>query len=249
MHARRTANQPVERTRTRSWEFPSIIIANYLNVTLIAWAILLVIVMCIAAGLDAFGQLNGSTWDDATQVPAWYAGGIAGFVAWQTVPMLVANGRTRRDAGIVAGLFAVTMSLVITALVVIGFLIEKAVYSLANWPETIDKARHFTTHTDFGPMVVEYALLYSGWSAVGLMVGLALYRYGHWGAWMYLVLASILIGILGLFTYGPSGMFLDQFYSLPNETLLNALLATLACILIALGFAWRMLRAMPIHNR
>lgn len=250
MHARSSAPATIAGTaRNHYWRYPAPLVRDYLKVTLAAWTILVVIVIAIAATLDAFGHLNGSIWDNATQVPAWYAGGIAGYVAWQTVPMMVANGRTRRDAGIEAGLFALTTSMAITILITIGFLIEHVVFRITGWPPTIDEMHFFTSQTDLGPMVVEYTLLYTGWSTVGMMVGLAFYRYDDIGRWLILLPASILIGIIDLFTSGPSGMVLDQFYTLPNATLFTATLATLTCSLIALAIAWRMLRALPIRNR
>ena len=235
----------------RTWKFPSMMLRGQIAFGSLLWVGLVVVTLAIAAGLDRFTEVSGSIWEQSSQVVPWYVGGVSGYIVYQTVPMLIAHGRTRRDTAIEVLIYVVTFASYAAVLVAAGYLIEYIVFGMAGWPRELSKAQIVDSQLDVLPIVVQSWLVTIVWGAAGSFVGAAIYRYPDNG-WFALFPASILVGLIGTFTngfWGPVGFFVDRFLPVETPSLALAIPTAMACFLIALTLTWPILRDLPIRNR
>ena len=227
------------------------LLKGHITFGFVMWAGLVLVTLTIAAGIDWFSDVTSSVWEEASNVVAWYVGGVSGYVAYQVVPVLITHGRTRRDSAIELALFMVFFASVAAVLVAAGFLIEYVVFGIAGWPRDLSGNQMFDSHLDVLLIVVQYWLISIVWAAAGGFVGAALYRY-HDNGWLAILPASILIGLIGTFTqafWGPIGFVVERFLPVEMPSLALAIPTAIACFLVALAMTWPILRDLPIRNR
>lgn len=235
----------------RTWRFPSMLLKGHIAFGSLMWMGLVLLTVAIAVALDRFTEVSDSTWEQSSQVVPWYVGGVSGYILYQTVPMFIGHGRTRRDTAIEVLIFMVIFATVAAVLVAAGYLIEYVVYGMAGWPRDLSGDQLFDSHLDVLLIVVQYWLISIVWAASGALVGAAFYRYDANG-WLALIPASILIGLIGTFTqgfWGLSGFVVDRFLPVETPSLPLAIVTAGACVLIALAMTWPILRDLPIRNR
>lgn len=241
----------VTMARRRTWQFPRLLLMQHIAFGSLMWAGLVLVTLMIAAGIAYFDEVTASVWEQAGSVAVWYAAGVSGYVAYQTVPMHIAHGWTRRDTAIEVVIFMVIFAAVAAMLVAVGYLIEYAVYGLTGWPREVTGEHLFSSHLDVAMIFTEYWLMALVWAPAGAFVGAAVYRYDANG-WLSLIPASILIGVIGAFTqafWGPVGYIVERLFSFEGPTLSLAIPAAIACSLIALTLTWPILRDLPVRNR
>jgi hypothetical protein len=241
----------VSSDRQRTWRFPRPMLRGHIAFGSLMWAGLVVVSLAIAAAFAWFTEVPGSIWEDSSQVAAWYVGGVSGYIAYQTVPMLIAHGRTRRDSAIEMVIFMAVFAAVAAVLVAAGYLIEYVMFGVAGWPRDLSGEYPFSSQLDTGMVFIQSWLTFLVWAASGALVGGAIYRYRDNG-WLALIPASILVGAIGIFTQsyrGPVGFLIDRFPSVETPSLPLAMTTAIACFLIALALTWPILRDLPIRTR
>lgn len=184
----------------RSIRFSWIIAEGLIVFTLIAATGLAFLVAAITLGIAWRSTISESVWAYASNAVPWYAGAIAGYIFFQMVPMLIANGRTRRDA-LRDGLGAVSMlAAAIAILNILFYAVEGMIYRAEGWPMEIADGHLFSRHGQMGLIALESLLTTAVWSAVGAFVALAMYRDREGG---YLALVPAVVILLG------SGVFVS----------------------------------------
>ncbi len=235
----------------RTWRFPRMLLKGHIIFGSLMWVGLVVVSLAVAAGFAWLTEVPGSIWEDLSQAAAWYVGGVSGYVVYQAVPMLIAHGRTRRDTAIETVIFMGVFAAVAAALVAVGYLIEYAIFGVAGWPRDLSSRHLFSSHLDIGLVWLQSWLTFLVWAASGALVGAAIYRYPDNG-WLALVPASLLVGLIGVFTqafWGPAGWVVERFLSIEGPSLPLAIAAAIACAATSLAMTWPIVRDLPIRNR
>ncbi|THV38441.1 hypothetical protein [Glycomyces buryatensis] len=177
-----------------------------------AWWILAATVIATAAGLivAAYGsQAAHSGWFYAANAAKFFTAFIGAAFVVTLMPILVAQGLTRRESAVSFGVFALLWSAGVSVLCSAGFLAEHAYYRALGWTQTVnvDGADHAidSVGSAFGATAT-YPLSYLIYFLGGAIIGLCCYRWESTG-WLSVV-PVIPIGLAvdnGLAVSGPWG--------------------------------------------
>ncbi|MGH3392096.1 MAG: hypothetical protein ACRDOO_24750, partial [Actinomadura sp.] len=120
--------------------FPTRLLAANTFFALLVWAGYFVVVTAITVGIAVFGTLSQSVWEQATQLPRWYALFVGVALVREYLPLYIAHGQTRRQFAAQAAVTVALLAPFLSVLLVVGYLLEKVLYGLAGWPQTLDQA-------------------------------------------------------------------------------------------------------------
>jgi len=243
---RETPAPPPHRPR----RFPWIIASGQIALTLLYAVGFAVAVAAVVISIAWRADVTGSIWEASANVVPWYPAFMAGYTFYQVVPMLIANGKTRRDASLDAAQVIGAQTVVIALLLTLGYLIEWAVYRWQDWPMGIGGDHLFTRHTEVGAIFWESLLTIAVWSALGAFIGAAFYRYDVWG-WLSLIPALAILSFVGLFitTRAPFLVIVIELV-LGNwgRTLPGATFAVAVALVVSGAMLWRIVRDMPLRR-
>ncbi|MGN6482895.1 MAG: hypothetical protein ACTHMX_00695 [Thermomicrobiales bacterium] len=195
-------------------------------------------------------EVTGSIWEASCNAVPWYAAFMAGYTFFQVVPILIANGKTRRDAAIDAAQVIGAQTLVIALLMTLGYLIEWAVYRWRGWPVDIGGDHLFTRHSQVGIIFWESLLTIAVWSALGAFVGASFYRYDAQG-WFAVIPAALILSVVGIFITTKAPLFenlIEQVLSDVGRSLPVATVASTIAVAISAAILWRIVRDMPLRR-
>ncbi|MGC4108032.1 MAG: hypothetical protein QM753_17050 [Thermomicrobiales bacterium] len=231
--------------------FPWIVASGQIAFTLLMAAGFAVAVAVVVISLAWRSDVTASIWEASSNAVPWYAAFMAGYTFHQVVPMLIANGKTRRDASIDAAQVIGAQAFVIALLVTLGYLVEWVVYRWQEWPlGTISGNHLFTRHTQVGVIFWESFLTMVVWSSIGAFVGAALYRHERLG-WVSLIPAALILSFVGIFITTEAPLFenmIEQLLSGGVRSLAGATLAVAVAVAISGVILWSIVRDMPLRR-
>lgn len=236
-------------TAAQSRRNPWILIQGPLSFTLLTAVGFGLVVAGIVVSIAWRSNVTGSVWEAAANAVPWFAAVMGGHAFFQIVPMLIANGFTRRDASLHGLRVIGVTTLTITLLTTLGYLVEWIVYRWQDWPRGIGGNHFFTNHSQVGVIFWETLLTMALWSALGAMVGAAFYRYDQNG-WFSLIPAGVVMVLVGVFMTTRTPVFdnvMDRFFSDWGRSLPLATLATAAGLALAGALLWRIVRDLPLR--
>ncbi|MGB3329633.1 MAG: hypothetical protein WBA46_11810 [Thermomicrobiales bacterium] len=245
----RTAARTRVVARRRPWSFPWIVAEGQIAFTLLSALGFGLVIAAVVAGIAWKSTITSSIWESATNAIPWFSAVLAGHTLFQVVPMMIANGRTRRAAMIDAAQVIGATTVVITLLTTLGYLIEWAVYRWQGWPRSIGGGHFFTTHSQVGAIFWETLLTMAIWSALGAMVGIAFYRYDQYG-WLALIPAAGVMVLTGVFMTTRTPVFdnvMDRYFSDWGRSLPVATLGAVLGLAITGALIWRIVRDLPLR--
>lgn len=229
--------------------FPTRFLASNLWFSLMLWLAFVVVVTVITVLIGVFGTLDQSVWEGAIQVTRWYAvfAGIA--LVTQFLPLYIAHGQTRRQFGAQAAVTGALYAVFLAALLVVGLLLEKALYAVGGWPQTFVKTHLYTDPIQVHLVLLEYLVEFLALLAAGLLIGAAFYR------WRAAGLLAIPVGLaLIVVSLGATGAEFQlplSSFSLGVD-LRSSLLMTLGVgvgtFVVGLALTWPIIRNVPLRN-
>ncbi|GGS93303.1 hypothetical protein GCM10010156_59440 [Planobispora rosea] len=230
--------------------FPSRLLAAQIYFAGILWAAFYAVTTLITICIAIFGTLDRSVWEGATQVPRWFALFVGVALVREFLPLYIAHGQTRRQFGAQAAVTVALYAPVLSALLVVGYLLETLLYSVAGWTQELARPHLFASPTQVPLVFTEYLVEFLVWIVAGTFMGAAFYRWQGGG------LLSIPFGI-GLVVLGEAAIGADlrlPFISMPlgvvsTPTVLTALATGLGCFLLGLAMTWPIIRDVPLRNR
>lgn len=233
----------------RPWRFPTLIAQGQLAFVVLMALGFGVTVAAVIIGIGWKSTISGSVWEPSTNAIPWFVAVMAGHTFFQVVPMLIANGRTRRDATIDALQVSAATVLTVAVLTTVGYLIEWAVYRWQGWPEKITGNHLFTHYDQVGAIFWESLLTFAVWSVLGAMVGAAFYRFDQWG-WLSLVPAVIILIGVGIFITSRAPIadnLVERILPDWGRSLPVATLATVIGMGVSGAIIWRIVRDLPLR--
>lgn len=208
-----------------------------------------VVALLVTAGIATWGEVETSTWEQATELARLF--GLF-WVVWLIHAYLaayVAHGVTRREFMARTVLFVVAQAALLAALVTAGYLAERLVFELADWPQALTDDHAFGSPTDVPAIFAAYGVVFLVWGAVGAMGAAGFYRdEGAWG------LVAVPVGVLlvmpsdlAVDAGGPP--FVDAILDLGGGRLGLALVLCVLSAGLALAGAWALLRDVAIRSK
>lgn len=216
------------------------------------WAGLLVFMFAVTFVVSLFRDIEISGWGAAVYIAPWYMLAMGIYLTTVNVPLYVTHGVTRRTVIAQAFVYAVALALTGAALIVAGFLIERGVYSVLDWPQKLgdDATGLFTSADQYGWIFLGFLLSFALFFAVGAAIGAAFYRkaWGGLGGLVAIVAGLALItpaAIAGAASVPPSGLT-DL---IAGDWATPVIVATCAvAICAATALAWSMVRDIPVRS-
>lgn len=210
------------------------------------------IITAVAAWFADGASISG--WEAGTQLIRWFVGAIGVYLTSVYLPLYVAHGFTRREVAVDGGLFALAYAAIVAVLITIGFALERVVYGLAGWQQTLERTHLFDAPDQYGLILAEHLVLLAVWVAAGALLGVAFYRGGG------VPLVALPVAILAVTTIeavtGPAAFgpvpppVFERLTFLPTEAgpAVAAATAVVATAVLAAG-TWWLVRDVPIRSQ
>ncbi|NNH73203.1 hypothetical protein HLB23_25665 [Nocardia uniformis] len=218
----------------------------------VLWAGMLVLSLLVTGIVSLFKDITISGWSAWVYISPWYMLGMGIYVTAVHLPMYIEHGVTRRRCMPQALLFGLLLVTVGAALITLGFGIERALYAVVDWPQTLGESDDglFTAADQYGRIFLGFWLGFAIFLAVGAAIGAAFYRKA-WGG-----LGGVLVIVLGLGLISPAG--LAGAASFPTSRVVEAVagqpsiaLVVVSCVVAAVaatGLTWGLVRDLPIRS-
>ena len=233
----------------RTWAIARHRITEDVVGSVIVWAAFALVVAAIGAAIAVAGTIGTSVWEQASQLPRWYAGAVGVYFTAVYLPMYVAHGQTRREFGVqippVIALFSGMLALLMT----VGFAIETVIYRAFDWPQTLTVNHLFDAPTQLGLVFfAEFALVFVVWTIAGAVVGAGFYRDRRLGfalllpgipaiAWTETVVGPTWAGSLPILAGAATG------------SLVSAVVTALGIFALGVAAMWLVIRDLPLRTR
>ena len=216
------------------------------------WAGFAVFVFAMVFAIAIFRPIEVSGWETGSQIPRWFAGAVGIYLTAVYLPLYIAHGYTRRESARQLTVATVGTITVMAGLMTLGYAIERAIYAVAGWPQTLTQSHLYDTASNYPLVFLEFLLLFTVWTAAGAFAGAAIYRNPANGLFAipvgivmiglaeavlnpgFFELVTALAGWLGL---APDGV------SVPA-----AIAITLGSLAVALPATWWLVRDLPLRN-
>ncbi len=183
--------------------FPKRTFMDQFALAFLCWVALVFIVTAITVAMAIWEDegVTSSHWGpSATQMSRWYIVFIGGHLGYSLLPIFVSHGLTRRAFGRQFILLIAAFSAAIAGLVTLGFLIEGAIYQVADWPQTLDDSHFYNSVSDLHFIFLENWMVLGVWASLGAFVGVSFYRDDTTG--MGAILLAFLLAAVTLGSYG-----------------------------------------------
>jgi hypothetical protein len=225
-------------------------LTDILWLTLFVWAGFMVVIVGIAIGIARFNEVTSSVLEPAAQVAGWFAIFMGGYLNHDVLELHITHGMTRREFFQLAGLFVIAFAAFVALLMTVGFLIERLVYRVADWPHRIERDHLYSSGVQVHAVFTEIWLMCLIWTSAGALVGAAVYRHGNDG-WLAIPLCLIPIGAGSIVIgdgWGPIESLADLFGDLSVHPAVAIPVCVLA-IVAAVALTWPFVRDIPIRQR
>jgi hypothetical protein len=197
-----------------------------------------------------------SAWEQAAQIPRWFAGGMGVYMTWFYLPLYIAHGYTRREFAVQIPVVIAAFATTLAALMTVGYLIETFAYRMAGWTQALTRTHLFAAPDQVPLVFSEFWLVFLVWTLAGLLVGAGFYRNGGLG------LLTIPIGLtmLGVVEYAvgdgigpmPFGFLrglLRPLSTIDPGSLLTVALLTAAVLAVGTALTWAIIRDLPVRSK
>lgn len=235
----------------RTWSFPRKMTEDLIAFSALFWVGFVVVVSGITIGIERWGDVNRSTWDSASQIARWFTLFIGVHVGGNLLPLNIANGRTRRDFSIETALFLLAYAVAGGILMTLGWVIERGLYAIGDWPQRLDNPHLFSSAHDYPRIFIESFFIILAWTAGGVFISAAYYRFESSGLLTIapsLVVVGIMQSVLG-FDGVPFQSRVAEYFDPSGWPLLAAVLVAIACVAALMAMTWPIVRDIPMRRR
>lgn len=234
-------------TTARRWPTLSVLLSSHLPFVGILWVLFTVVTLVITGVVAATSGVSASVLHHATtQAPRWLLFGLGIDAVLTYLRMHLAHGRTRREFAGQAVAYAVAVAGVSAALLTAGYLLERGVYALFGWPQTVAPVGLFGASDQYPAIFGAFWLSLLLWTVAGLVIGLGFFR--STGVGLLMIPVGVVIALPSFLALGYTGMpfFSAQIAGL--ELGVGTILAASAVLLVlGVGVLLAALREVPMR--
>ena len=176
---------------------------------------------------------------------------MGGYLTHDVLELHLTHGQTRREFALMATVFVVVFAAFVALLMTVGFLLERVLYRVADWPHRLDNDHLYSSTVQVHAIFTEFWLMILIWTSAGALVGSAVYRNSNEG-WLAIPLALIPIGV-GEHRHGRRlganrirGSVVRRSVGPPRGRDLRSACSPLR---LALAMTWPFLRDIPVRQK
>ena len=247
-----TVTASASETRSSSPLVPRRLFEELFGLAVLTWIGFTLTILGITFAIAALAEVTQSIWEPASQVPRWFAFAMGVHLAYGVMPLHIAHGQTRREfarqAVVLMLMFAAATAVLMTA----GFVIERVVYAIADWPQTLTEEHLYSSTSDYPLIYLEHLLVMLVWMAGGALIGASFYRGGALGGLMIgvgIVAAGLTGWVLGSVQGWGPGQLLQRALESDAPPLFVSVVAVLGIAAGLLALTWRVVRDIPLKNK
>ncbi|GLZ75856.1 hypothetical protein Afil01_06630 [Actinorhabdospora filicis] len=175
-----------------------------------AWAVLILVYVLIAAAIGLWGSIDISLWESSLNSARGTMGAVGVMLTPVIMPLVVAQGVTRRTFALAAILSVVSMAVVSSLLIVLGNAGEALIYRLNDIPQVFQSAHLYSGPGQYHLVFTEALLMQLGYVMGGWAIGTFFYRFGPWLG-ILLIPVGVLPAVLTEMLVSRGGWFGDGF--------------------------------------
>jgi hypothetical protein len=215
------------------------------------WIGFVLVIGASVIGIDRWGSINNSAWESATQFIPWFVLFIGVHIGATLLPLNIAHGKTRRDFSIETVIFLVLYSFAISVLILIGWVLERALYSIIDLPQSLTDEHLYSNAHDYPRIFISSLFIQLGWTTAGVVISAAYYR------WDYEGLLSIIpcVGAIGLIQvvigggWEPATALANRFIEVDAPSILLAIVVSILASAAMMAMAWPIVRDIPMRQQ
>lgn len=232
---------------TQRWRTTRLLYSTHLPLIVIVWLAAAVVLALVTVGVGVFGSIEKSAWEVASSAIRWLVLGYSTYFISKVLPIHVANGQTRREYLRQAAVFGVGAVGVASALMTLGYVVERVLYQAADLPQKISQHRLFDSGYDVVPIFLTFYGMFAVWVVVGAMCSAGFYRSQELGV-LTLVPALVLIAATAV-AVGDDGLPLIGRVRFLDAPILVAMATCAAATAIGATLTWLIARDMPLNTK
>ena len=242
--------------RPRTWILARHRLRVDIPATVFLWAVFAVGVAVLCGVVALFTSIRISAWEQAAQIPRWFAAGSGVYLTYYHLPLYVAHGYTRREYTTQVPVVVAAFAAVLAALMTLGYLIETFVYGVAGWTQALTRAHLFDVPDQVPIVFAEFLLAFLVWTVIGALVGAGFYRNGGLGL-LLIPVGLLLLGVteyalgdgFGPMPFGFLRSLLRPLAGIDPGSLAGAATISLGVLVGTAAMTWAVVRDIPVRTK
>jgi hypothetical protein len=224
-----------------------VLLSSHLPFVAVLWVLFTVAVLLIVGvvALSTPGQPDSIWHHAATQVPRWLMFGLGIDAVTTYLRLQLAHGGTRRAYFAQTTRYAVVLSGASAMLITLGYLLERGVYALLDWPQRLSGLSLFDTSGQYHVILGTYWLTFLMWTVAGTLIALGFFRFNRGG--LLTIPIGVLLVVPAMLAVSDNGFPLLKRDLMGIELSTGVLLGTFAgCFAVGIALIWAIVRDVPM---
>jgi hypothetical protein len=240
----------------RTWTIARHRLGVDIPATVFLWVLFAVGVVVLCGVVALVTTVRISAWEQAAQIPRWFAGGTGVYLTYFHLPLYVAHGFTRREFATQVPVVIAAFGAVLAALMTIGYVIETFVYRVAGWSQALTRAHLFDSPDQVHVVFAEFWLVFLVWTVGGALLGAGFYRNGGLGL-LLIPVGLLMAGVveyalgdgLGPMPFGFLRLLLRPLEGIDASSVTGAAAICAGVVAVGAATTWAVIRDVPVHNK
>jgi len=240
----------LRRHRFARWEVGTFPTPGVLPFAALLWLGLFAFIMAVTFAVDRWGEVDTSTWAQASQPIRWGVLFLGVWVVQTYLAAYIAHGVTRRSFAQRTAVFSVALAALVAGLSTLGFVVEGWIYDRRDWDQRISDGHLFTDADHLPTIFGTYLLVFLLWCSVGVLNAVAFYRHdGGWG--LVTVPLSVLVVMVSEASLDGSypGFVVEVAGFLEDIATPVGVALSAAGLVAVAGLTWGLLRDIPVRPK
>lgn len=214
------------------------------------WLGLFAVVVAGTFAIDRWGEVDTSTWAQASQPIRWGILFLGVWVVQTYLAAYIAHGVTRRSFAQRTAGFAVALAALVAGLSTLGFVVEGWIYDLRDWRQEISDGHLFTDADHLPTIFGTYFLVFVLWCAVGVLNAVAFYRHeGGWGLVTVPVSVVLVMASEASLDGSYPGFVVEVAGFLEDVATPVGVALSVGCLAVVGALTWGLLRDIPLRPK
>ncbi len=226
-----------------------------LSITFGGFIVGIALIFAVVGAITAMlGGLEGpewaSVWENAGWATRYFPMSIGFMITGIYLPVALANGVTRRSFAVGASIVVSVVALVIAAALVVGYVVEFAIYQDAGAVQMLSMPHLYTSATDAPVVLAEATIVVAAHMSAGWLIGTVYYRLRWlWGTVLLPLAAAPAFAVDGLLSVGWVGDVLSVGFEVERLPLPVAVPAAVGVVVLTLVLTYALVYSTGLRPR